>query len=473
MKRILLVLALSAAAAAAVPASGQALVFSKNATKWPGGVVPVCFRSGSSGTGFPGFGTMKPTIQKTVNNSWARYARLQFVGFATCPSSSPAGTVDIRFTPGTAQSRLGYFSGSGTDMQLDPNDKGARFTTQVLHEFGHALGFEHEMDRKDNTDPVCWGRDLGGDLLTPFDLASVMAWSYCPSRGDGPISPWDIVGVQNAYGRKSTGSLVGLNNYCLDIPGASWAVGIELQVYTCNGTSSQSFIRSNGTLQAKPSGVTRCVDAGDTDPYPSRTPISNSCYGGSPGAPGELFGFTQEEIRGLGDKCLQIVDTSFSDGTFTYVGTYSRAPVELYDCNSSARQAWRIEKDGTIKNAAGAYCLDVPNNAPSAGLRLWMYACNGTAAQRFTFTPAGEIRFSGYCLDSVGATPANGARIQLWYCKTDDRSRRNQQFHLRGWVDSVGGSCLRVAGDNPFDGAKAEVGFSCYAKATSTWDYYF
>ncbi len=39
-------------------------------------------------------------------------------------------------------------------VPIDPNAKDkseaeARFKADVLHEFGHALGFEHEMDRKE------------------------------------------------------------------------------------------------------------------------------------------------------------------------------------------------------------------------------------------------------------------------------------------------------------------------------------
>jgi glucosylceramidase len=101
-----------------------------------------------------------------------------------------------------------------------------------------------------------------------------------------------------------------------------------------------------------------------------------------------------------------------------------------------------------------------------------MWPCIGTAAQKFTFTAGGEIRFAGYCLDSVGATPTNGSRIRLMYCKTGDRSRRNQQWHLRGSVRGVGAACLQVRGGVPFDGAKAQLG-SCWVAATRTWDYWF
>jgi hypothetical protein len=72
----------------------------------------------------------------------------------------------------------------------------------AVHEFGHALGFDHEQNHKDHpescpSDP--WG-ELGDIMITRYDMHSVM--NYCNPKwsGDGKLSDKDIEGLQAWYG---------------------------------------------------------------------------------------------------------------------------------------------------------------------------------------------------------------------------------------------------------------------------------
>jgi hypothetical protein len=61
----------------------------------------------------------------------------------------------------------------------------------------------------------------------------IQLWTYAGN----PNEEWMAVSLGNGY-YKFVGQGSGL---CLDIPGASTANGVQLQIYTCNGTAAQAF----------------------------------------------------------------------------------------------------------------------------------------------------------------------------------------------------------------------------------------
>jgi hypothetical protein len=178
---------------------------------WTGGVVNVCY--------FNSIGN-SPLFEEArviLANTWQRAARVSFVGWNECPpfgGGNPPLT-QVTLIPDTnGSSNLGMPGPGGLNrLFLISNDPAPRrhFAYEVIHEFGHALGWAHEQERPDNWDSggnalYCNSLDQGrksrpgGVYDTPyFDRASIM--DYCsPDNWPNMLSNGDIAGIRKAYG---------------------------------------------------------------------------------------------------------------------------------------------------------------------------------------------------------------------------------------------------------------------------------
>ncbi|MFI5972251.1 lectin [Streptomyces sp. NPDC051452] len=111
-------------------------------------------------------------------------------------------------------------------------------------------------------------------------------------------------------------------------------------------------------------------------------------------------------VRGLDGKCVDVAGANPANGT----------PVQLYDCNGSAAQAWTTGSDGTLR--ALGKCLDVAGNGTADGSVVQLWDCTGGPNQKWTVSGAHDIvnPQANKCLDVTGNTSANGTRLQIWTC---------------------------------------------------------
>jgi hypothetical protein len=124
----------------------------------------------------------------------------------------------------------------------------------------------------------------------------------------------------------------------------------------------------NGYEITGPGG--KCVDVADANPA-DRTPVQlwdcNRTNAQQWLRPGD------NTLRAIG-KCLDVADGATANDT----------PVQLYTCNNTGAQQWVGRADGSLLNPQSGRCLDARGGNTANGTRLQIHDCNGTAAQKWT-----------------------------------------------------------------------------------------
>ncbi|MGW6918766.1 ricin-type beta-trefoil lectin domain protein [Kitasatospora sp. NPDC054939] len=121
-------------------------------------------------------------------------------------------------------------------------------------------------------------------------------------------------------------------------------------------------------------------------------------------------------ITGYAGKCVDVKGAATGNGT----------PVQIYDCNGTGAQQWKIAVDGTIR--AFNKCMDVTGAGTANGTKIQLYTCNGTGAQQWQVRADGSILNpqSGRCLDNLGFSATNGNQLGIWDCN----GAANQVWHV-------------------------------------------
>ncbi|BCY11741.1 ricin-type beta-trefoil lectin domain protein [Actinoplanes sp. L3-i22] len=120
-----------------------------------------------------------------------------------------------------------------------------------------------------------------------------------------------------------SGPITGLGGKCVDVPSASTTNGTQVQLWTCNASTAQTWtIGSDNT------------------------------------------------VRALG-KCLDVNAASTTNGT----------KVQIYDCNGSAAQQWTAGTDGTLRSLGK--CLDATGPSSADGTKLQLWDCFAGDNQRW------------------------------------------------------------------------------------------
>ena len=117
------------------------------------------------------------------------------------------------------------------------------------------------------------------------------------------------------------------------------------------------------------------------------------------------------QVEAAQGKCLDVAGAKKTDGT----------PVQLYTCNNTAGQQWRLEASGdayALIDVNSQKCLDVQSSNPANGTKIQIWTCNGSKAQQWNFDvrAAGELRnvVTDKCLDLH--TFDNSQDSWLWTC---------------------------------------------------------
>lgn len=222
-------------------------------------------------------------------------------------------------------------------------------------------------------------------------------------------------GQQWTFRRHGSNLVLTMGDNCLDVASSGTANGTPLQMWwDCNGSGAQDWrLQANGTLRNPQSG--RCLYAPSTAagtqlqlhdcaagsrqvlaPRPGDpirfTGLSNVCVGTPDGGDvqARACDVTAADqmwrVRGNGDGTLSLVVVSGECLDVQGSGTANGTPVQVWGCNGSGAQKWRLRADGALVNPQSGRCLDAAAGAVGTHLQLW--ACSGGAGQALAL-PAG------------------------------------------------------------------------------------
>lgn len=147
-------------------------------------------------------------VEELVNREYGK-AGFRFTGWGDCDANSPGIHVKVRYQGQDKTEQLGVMiSGFQDGMKLNWARKcGAAVPTSTcvlntaLHEFGHALGLRHEMNRPDQVgcekDQTKGQGEAGALQIGLYDPESVM--SYCRDRTNLTLSDGDINTLRDYY----------------------------------------------------------------------------------------------------------------------------------------------------------------------------------------------------------------------------------------------------------------------------------
>ncbi|OKI85211.1 beta-1,3-glucanase family protein [Micromonospora sp. CB01531] len=146
----------------------------------------------------------------------------------------------------------------------------------------------------------------------------------------------------------------------------------------------------------------------DGDPRAAGLILSPFTGGGSPSTGVAV-------VSNWNNKCIDVPSANFVD----------RAQLQMWPCNGTNAQKWTFT--GTALQSQNNKCMDVDAGSTANGAVVQLYTCNGTGAQQFTLNAAGDLvnLQANKCVDIKDWNGSDGAKLQIWDCA----GTANQKWH--------------------------------------------
>ncbi|GAA1861498.1 hypothetical protein GCM10009751_18980 [Myceligenerans crystallogenes] len=175
------------------------------------------------------------------------------------------------------------------------------------------------------------GGDSGGAVISGNQAQGVTSGRIGDCSNGGRFIYQPINPILSNYGLSLTTTggggrpIVGYNNKCVDVPNSSFADGVQLQIWTCNGTAAQRWtFHPDGTVRA-------------------------------------------------GGMCMDLAWGNAANGT----------AVQLVNCNGNVAQRWVLSGAGDLVSVAVNKCVDVAGWNGDDGTKLHIWECTGGANQKW------------------------------------------------------------------------------------------
>jgi Glycosyl hydrolase family 59/Ricin-type beta-trefoil lectin domain len=263
----------------------------------------------------------------------------------------------------------------------------------------------------------------------------------------------DITPGAGGIGSYTAGPITsGMSGLCLDDANGSAANGNKVDVYTCNGTGSQVWQYTNGTIQNNGS----CLDVVGNGSTADGTLVDLwSCNGGN-NQVWNVVGNTL--VNPQSGKCLDDPGYSTTPGT----------QLDIWDCNGGANQAWNLPPAvGPVVTAEGGLCLDDSNDSTADGNKIDIWGCNSSSAQQWESTAGDTLVNNGKCLDVTGGATADGTLIELYDC--NGTGAQTWQHQANGeLLNPASGKCLDDPALSTTPGTQLDL-WDCNDGANQQW----
>jgi hypothetical protein len=255
-----------------------------------------------------------------------------------------------------------------------------------------------------------------------------MNYSYCAQAAGretatevGALSPYDIYGAQVAYGRKKSGSIVGMRGRCIRSNGVY--NGSPLVVTDCYGANNERWDKNReggGTVFTQVHSSTRW---GMSSNNHWQAQVNN--FSASGANPENRWLLLNMKWKGVGGLC---------------VGSRPDGKLELQECNGSASQGWNWNAgvNGRIQQYGTNNCVNVWGGAqyPANGTQVGLYPCGNPAwgNEQFVTSAIGEVKYGGKCMQVDGHFPVPGALIKMYACESAANLLLSQIFNITGRI---------------------------------------
>lgn len=256
---------------------------------WDTNTISLCFQPfDQNSIQDPAWSAFTSHIRTVIEDAYEQPAKigLQLEGWGLCPDwdeyevgNQPTSTLEILvwMDGGNDYAATRYCdadhpiafplncSGTGPHVVMAISFNYWALDTGILHEFAHALGFQHEYQR-DDWDGVCQKSDSGtkanGVKITAYDKQSILSGTYCHTAT--VLSELDELGLEIVYPQSSVHDLAATLAYTMgDGTIVSRSNSIIMDEWLHRGAHEEAITAGQWTVDNDAIGTAHTIDASE------------------------------------------------------------------------------------------------------------------------------------------------------------------------------------------------------------------